>query len=149
MEQFEFRKKYEGREKVKTIEEFEKLLTDVKADSRDYGAIVEACSVMMNASFNLLNPGITGFQAGCLMWMLVEKYGMYGKDSMLQIQDYRNLLYPQYSDKFNTIPKSYWEKVQAQAKEHLADFKGADSVGRHMHSIANGEVPFGLKVSDD
>lgn len=149
MEQFEFRKKYEGREKVKTIEEFEKLLIDVKADSRDYGAIVEACSVMMNASFNLLNPGISGFQAGCLMWMMIKKYGMYGDDSMLSIRDFREIIYPQMGYKFRSIPKDFWQQAQDLAKKQLIDFKGSESVKKHMETVANGQIPFGLIVSDD
>ena len=150
MEQFEFRKKYEGRENVKSLAEFDKLLNEAKADSNDYGAIVEYCSLMMNATFKLIDPGITGFQAGCLMWMMVEKYGSYGPDAILEIRNWNNLAYPQYESNFTAVDKDTWERVQKFATKQIESFgeHGSGEVKTHMISVAEGRVPFGLKVID-
>lgn len=149
MEQFEFRKKYEGREKIKTIGQFEQLLEDVKKDSNDYGAIIEACATMMNASFNLLSPGLTGFQAGCLMWMMIIQYGSYGEGSNLQLINWNDLIYPQYADKFNSIDKDTWEQVQKYATDELEKWSGgSEEVKAHIITVAQGKLPFGLKIRE-
>lgn len=151
MEEMEFRKKYAGREEVTTIEEFSKLIQEAKADANDYGSIVVCSALVMNAAFNLLDPGITGFQAGCLMWEMVKKYGMYPEGAPLRIVDYTNLLYPQYANKFNSITPETWAWVQSEAKKKLEEANTENwhrDVIAHLKSVANGNVPFGLKVVD-
>jgi hypothetical protein len=157
MEELEFRKKYEGREKVKTIKEFAELLEEAEKDANDYGSIVACCSLMMNAAFSLVNSGpsggITGFQAGCLMWEMVQRYGMFGDKPILRITNYKDLLYPQYADKFGTISRDSWESVQTHAKAEYERLKDdqfcSPRVLAHMRAVADGEVPFGLRVVED
>lgn len=106
---------------------------------------------MMNAAFNLLDPGITGFQAGCLMWEMVKKYGMYPEGTPLRIVDFSNLLYPQYASKFNSITPETWSWAQSEAKKKLAEADAErwhPNVISHLRSVADGKVPFGLKVVD-
>lgn len=153
MEQTEFEKKYKGKENVKNIDEFASLLKQATADADDYGSIVMCCALMMNAAFHLVDNGpsggITGFQASCLMWEMVKKYGMYSDNVPLRLIDYSDLLYPQNEHKFNSLPKETWEWAVKEAKEKLQKEDvntWHPSVFYHIKDIAEGQVPFGLKV---
>lgn len=154
MEELDFRKKYEGKENISTMKEFQDLFDEALKDANDYGSIVVCCALMMNAAFNLVNRsssgGITGFQAGCLMWEMVKKYGTFSENAPLSIVDWNNLLYPQYSDQFVTISRATLERVQENAKKKLEQLKGDEFcspvVLAHLQSVAGGKAPFGLRV---
>lgn len=53
----------------------------------DYGTMIHAMRYGMKAAFRALNEeyGITGFQASCLMWMMIEEFGTFEKDATLRI----------------------------------------------------------------
>lgn len=68
--------------------------------------------------------GITGFQAGCIMWEFIRKWYFSSNKCGLKIVDYDNLLYPQKESSFDRVlSKDIWENVQNQAKELIADYE--------------------------
>ena len=140
--------------KVKTMEDFQALYKEVVEFKHDYGTIVHGCAVVMKAAFTLLNNsptgGITGFQSGCLSWMMVREFKMVGKGP-LSLIDYENLLYPQDSDKFEKIISSSTHKwLQESAAEKLKESPNAHpSVLHHWKSIVDGVVPFGFTVREE
>ncbi len=121
----------------------------------DYGTIIHAMAAAMNAAMSAVNKsasgGITGFQASCLGWMMIQKLFMVSEGEPLRLVHYENMLYPQYEDKFaKTISKETWEYLQKKANEFLNDKPtgAAPSVTAHMESIRNGSVPFGYTVEE-
>lgn len=120
----------------------------------DYGTIVHAISACALATIYAANKTpdarITGFQAGFVMWDIVEQ--MHFKDNKcgLKIINYDNMLYPQYEERFEkTIEFTIWEQLQKEAKNLLETEKGAECVRAHWQSIVNGVVPFGYKVEEE
>lgn len=132
---------------------FEKV---VNGHKHDYNTIVYAMTACMLAAMSAVNKsdqgGITGFQADCCMWRVMEvAFNVHGPCRLLR---YENALFPQYESHFEkTISKSAWEWVQQIAKTNLETGKNDGTVvnwhpdvKRHMHRVAMGIVPFGLKV---
>ena len=126
----------------------------------DYGTIVHACAAAALAACRTVDRdpdsgGITGFQAGCVMWSFVEHW-LHTKGPM-KLMQYRNMLYPQYETSFaKTITKDTWKWLQAEAKKELIEFPQGEGPGGdyrntirdHLQSIAEGEPPFGYRVVD-
>lgn len=123
----------------------------------DYGTVchaISACAIAAASAADTMDGacgGITGFQAGFIMWDFIKHWLYEGNKTGLKIIDWDNMLYPQYEYKFDkTISKSLWEKIQEQAKESLKNAPNAvESVVEHWQSIVDGKVPFGYKVIDD
>lgn len=123
----------------------------------DYGTIVHAISACALAATNAANEsehgGITGFQAGFVMWDFIRQWMYSSNKCGLRIIDYDNMLYPQYEYKFSNkeIPQSIWESLQKQAEELLKTEKdnAHEKVIEHWQSIIDGNVPFGYKVKND
>lgn len=92
--------------------------------------------------------GITGFQAGCVMWDFIRDWSYPHNKCGLKIVDYDDMLYPQYDYKFQkTISLDTYEALQKTAKENLEDTKYAHvNVVKHWQSIADGNIPFGYIV---
>lgn len=129
------------------------LMTDYQ---HDYGtichAIAAAALAATYAADNSPQGGITGFQAGFIMWDFIKQW-MYPTNTCgLKIVDYDNMLYPQYERHFDkTIPSHTWELLQAQAKELLKTeaHDAHNEVYKHWQSIANGQVPFGYIIEEN
>lgn len=125
----------------------------------DYGTIcyaISAAAVAMASGADHepgARGGITGFQAGCVMWGFVRHWNYSHNKTGLRIVDFDNMLYPQYEYKFQkTISKEVWESLQEEAKNLLADadpYYTAADVFAHWKSIVNGEVPFGYTVVEE
>lgn len=136
---------------VETVEKFIRHL--IENYEHDYGTIVHACFAAMLAGFSAMDKsaqgGITGFQAGCLMWECVEEFGMMDTDCGAAIVCVSDLLYPQYDYKRGRISASAWEKLQAKAAKQVAENSREHvhaAVFERWESIARGEVPCGLVV---
>ena len=149
---------YEEAKKVTpaTIGEFVRHLTEDYV--HDYGTICYAVAAAAVAAAHAVDHsptgGITGFQAGAIMWEFIDKWGAMDKGPKRMVC-YENMLYPQYEDKFDkTISKETWEYLQKKAKEHLAE-NGAlrqltsSVVVQHWESIAKGIIPFGYRVASE
>jgi hypothetical protein len=117
----------------------------------DYGTICHAMSAAMCAAMSAVNEhpqgGITGFQASCVMWEVLEN--AFHVKAPCSLVDYKNMLYPQYADRFTSISQDTFDWLKKEATKCITD--GATmhpDVRTHMQSIADGAVPFGLSVRD-
>ncbi|MDE1139930.1 MAG: hypothetical protein PW999_09805 [Paraburkholderia tropica] len=137
--------------KHQTLESLPEFMRHLSEDfGHDYGTICHAiAAAAVGAAWALEKTpkgGITGFQAGAVMWSFIQNW--MSMDGPLRLVDYNNLLYPQYADKFNTISQDTWDAIQAKARKNLEERSGAsDAVVSHWQFIADGHVPFGLRVA--
>lgn len=124
----EFQAKEELQVKRREIgEDFDKLvefLKDVRDNyNYDYGTAPRAIAQASVATAWYLASvfGITGFQAGFVMWDFIRDWQYRNNECGLKIIDYDNMLYPQYEYKFTekTISKRQWEALQKQAQKEL------------------------------
>lgn len=129
-----------------TIEELpnfiDRLLNEYK---HDYGIICHAMAACAIATLCAMNKqeGITSFQAGAVMWQFIRHWmSIEGPMKLLQ---YRNLLYPQYENDFNTIDKETLTWLREQAAKKLADEPDAP-VKDYWQQIVNGYIPAGLTM---
>jgi len=133
-----------------TLPEFIRHL--IEDYEHDYGTIVHAMVAGMLATARAIDHsdqgGITGFQASCIMWEFLEKWGLV--EFPIRLLEINNMLYPQYKDAFTTIPQSVWENLQAKAKQGLFTDgdRVAENVKKHWESIVAGRVPFGYRVKE-
>ena len=135
----------------------------------DYGTVTHAVAACMTATLHACDHmpqgGITGFQASFVMWQVME-HAFHIKPPH-RLQDMRNLLYPQFENRFTTITEGDAEFIQAVAKKELAAIGDGlsaaetDAVRRlagvttarkvveHWRKIAKGWIPFGLRVAEE
>lgn len=125
----------------------------VKNYSHDYDTICHAIAAAALAAARTVDKsgegGITGFQAGCVMWSFIQEWTQ--KSQPLRLLDYENLLYPQYEDSFKTIKKDTWEWLQKEAKRKIlenesSELGATEKVLAHWQSIVDGKIPFGLSL---
>ena len=139
-----------------TLESLPDFINHVMNDYvHDYGTVVHAVAACAIAAAWAANKadgargGITGFQAGFVMWDFVLQWQFKNNKSGLRILDFDKLLYPQYSERFEKVidPKK-WEKLQEMARTNLEEKGACDEVREHWTSIVNGKVPFGFQVKE-
>ncbi len=142
----------------KNIKTFEELTAFLKNVEENYGyGYGEAPRAMAQAALAVAwylssKFGITGFQAGFVMWDFITGWNRTGNECGLKLVDYDEMLYPQYDYKFEKTISSYaWNNLQKVAKKRLdeADNYVHPRVLEHWQSIADGKVPFGYVVCDD
>lgn len=145
-------------QKLETLLEFmNHILNDY---CHSYGTIchaISACALAAAwAAGSSDQAGITGFQAGAVMWDFVLQWAYRNNKTSLRIIDYDKMLYLQYKGYFEdrTISQTTWKALQNQAKRLLNEIdtgeeSAADSVIAHWKSILNGTVPFGYKIKND
>ena len=136
-----------------TLPEFmKKLATEY---SHDYGTICHAIVAAAVGAAWAMNKsecgGITGFQAGAIMWGFIRQWNYSSNKLGLKLVDYDNLLFPQYEDKFrNKISAEHWERVREEAKNKLKENDNAHpNVIAHWQSIAEGNLPFDFVLGED
>jgi len=146
---------YAEARKVRTIWQFVRFHDRLmNAYSHDYGTVVHAVAAISLAGACLANSnryqgGITGFQAGAVMWQWLEGWGT-GPRRHGRMLDYDNMLYPQYEHQFRTITPAVWTALQKEAERLLADAPRAnEQVRAHWRSIIEGKVPFGYTVKEN
>lgn len=144
--------------KKQTFETLPEFVRHVMNDyAHDYGTVCHAVSACAVAAAWAANKepqgGITGFQAGFVMWDFVKQWSYPNNKTGLRILNYDDMLYPQYDYKFEkTITPDTWKALQEQAKKELAEEKGYTvhpNVISHWQSIVDGVVPYGFVVEDD
>lgn len=145
---------YEQAAKVKNLEELIQFVDHILGDYyHDYGTMVRAISAMIQATawMGANSLGITGFQAGCVMWDFIHHWMYSDNKAGLKLLNYDNMLYPQYKHIFEkTISKDVWEELQKEASRKLETNDYAhERVIEHWRSIVNGIVPFGYEVKDE
>lgn len=120
----------------------------------DYGTAchaVSACAIAA-AWAAAEKEGITGFQAGFVMWDFIRNWTKTHNECGLKLIDFDDMLYPQNKDQFEkrTISLNNWKRIQAKAKEKLEESPDANpDVVQHWRSIVDGHVPFGYSVLDE
>lgn len=153
---------YEISNNISTIRELVKFIKFLNKTPLDYGSIVYAQCAVMLATQRVMNSGkhdgITVFQAGFIGWEMVKKFMRVG-DCGLSIIDWREMLYPQYKERFEkTISSDIFKRLQEKAKEIITKADSGEDmnecslhpeVRKHMESIVNGEVPFGYTIKDE
>lgn len=160
-EEMHIEKEWLEQAKKQTLETLPDFMNHIMNDYiHDYGTIchaVSACAIAAAwAADSTENGGITGFQAGFVMWNFVKQWSYSSNKCGLAIIDYDKMLFPQYKDEFtkNTISLETWEALQERAKELLAEKENgiipvSDCVYKHWKQIANGVVPFGYTVKEE
>jgi hypothetical protein len=111
-------------------------------------AVMRAAFVAM--SYEARVP-LTQVQTDALGWMLVRDFFIVGPNDPLRLVNYAELLNPECADTFTAIPPTTWERVRENARAMLthpilAQFAG-EELRAHWQSVAEGNVPFGLRVA--
>lgn len=155
MTEAECRKLWQEEAKQQTLESLPAFLKKLSEFQHDYGTICVALGAAAVAAAWAVergpSGGITGFQAGAVMWEMIEGWGAMGEGPKRLVQ-YSDMLYPQYNDKFQkVITKDVWKWLQERAKEELEKTNNPDamvssSVRQHWQYIVDGAVPFGYTV---
>ena len=122
--------------------------------NHDYGTAchaVAACAIAAAwAACCDRDSGLSGFQAGFVMWDFIRNWTKTGNKCGLRLVDYDDMLYPQYEGKFEKIiDKITWARIQEEARKNLESDAGCESVRQHWRNIVNGEVPFGYQVVEE
>ncbi len=132
---------------MKDLEHFIKCLTEDYI--HDYGTICHAMSIGSIATMWAMDHsnagGITGFQAGCIMWENIKNWMTEYKDVPLKLVNYRDMLYPQYERKYQKVLSDdtfKWLKEQATKNLEDKSFAHPDVIA-HWETVAAGNVPFG------
>lgn len=134
------------------VESVDGFIAELGAIHHDYGTIVHAMAAAAIAACWKMDRtpagGITGFQAGCVMWQFILRWG--SVDAPARILDFTKMLYPQHADQFAcTLARSSWETIQSKARTLVERPVLHPEVREHMERIVAGEVPFGWTVRDD
>lgn len=140
--------------KVKTSDELKAFADHILNDyEHDYGTACHAVSAcaLAGAWLGCEKEGLSGFQAGFVMWDFIRNWTYTANKCGLKIVDYDDMLYPQYEERFDkTIRKDHWEEIQQEARRKLKDEHGAHpAVIAHWQSIAEGVVPFWYRIVED
>lgn len=154
----EFVVKEELEKKRGQIKDFDDLIAFLRDVEENYGegygvqprAMAQACLAV--AYYLSGKFGITGFQAGGVMWEFILGWNRKNNKTGLKLVDYDNMLYPQYEHEFEkTISLDTWRAIQNAAEEELKNVENHyyvhPSVIAHWMSIVEGKVPFGYKIT--
>lgn len=122
--------------------------------SHDYGTTCHALAAGACATAwamnNHANGGITGFQAGAVMWEFIKGWNMSDNKCGMRLIDYDNLCYPQYIYKFqgSSISKHTFKAVQNRCREFYEkhDNYTHPDVLRHWQDIIEGNMPEGITI---
>jgi len=120
----------------------------------DYGTICHAIVAGAVATAKAIDRsdqgGITGFQAGCIMWGFLEHFNhIKAPARLLKFED---MLYPQNEDKFTVISEENWLWLRNRASCLLFENKEdqvSPRVWSHWEQIRDEVIPFGYKVKRD
>ena len=142
--------------KDQTLESLQGFINHIINDyEHDYGTICHAMSACSIATMWAINKtdqgGITGFQAGAIMWEFIKHWNYTDNKTGMKMVNYDDMLYPKYDYKFQkTITESIWKSIQDVANNRLKENKTAHpKVIAHWKSIVNGKIPFGYKIVKD
>ena len=136
-------------------EDFDKLvefLKDVRDNyNYDYGVAPRAIAQasVATAWYFAYVFGITGFQAGFVMWDFIRDWQYRDNECGLKIVDYDLMLYPQYEYKFTekTISEWQWEALQEKAQKEIDRIN--ETVETYNRSQAKGMEDFINKEGRD
>lgn len=153
-EEMHLEKEWFAEAKKQTLRTLPKFLRKLAKYNHDYGTICHALSAGAVGATYALNRskhgGITGFQAGFVMWGFIRQWYKNQNKTGMRLVDYDNMLYPQYEKNFDKIiDPEHWEALQKEAKTQLETETNAHpAVIEHWQKIVNGEIPFGYRVEE-
>ena len=141
------------RKNIKSLDDLMNYIQNIRDNYNiGYGTAPRAIAqATLATSYYLADVfGITGFQAGFVMWDFIEDWYFRGNKCGLEIVNYDDMLYPQYNHKFQkTISKDTFEALQKGAENNLEEGGYAHpNVIKHWKSIVDGNVPFGYIIED-
>lgn len=156
-------KEFEAKELLekerKNINTFDELVSFIKKIKENYNngygtsprAIAQAA--LATAWYLSKEFGITGFQAGFVMWDFIFGWRYSDNKCGIKIVNFDDMLYPQYEYKFTnkTLSEDTFRALQKEARNKLkeeGDF-AHKRVVQHWEAIASGGVPFGYDIGDD
>lgn len=159
-EEMRLEKEWFEEARKQTLETLPKFIDHVMNDyEHDYGTVCHAISACAIAAAWAANAsemgGITGFQAGFVMWDFIRQWSYPNNKTSLKIVNYDDILYPQYGYKFEkTLTKRTWEGIQEEAARRLKEkeergYPVHPDVKAHWEGIVAGQVPFGFTVTED
>ncbi len=125
MTEKEMRDKYYPQAKEQTLETLPAFLDELMSHDHEYGSICCALAAGAVGAANALNShkqgGITGFQAGAVMWEFIRAWNHSSNKCGMSITDYDHMLYAQYEDNFTekTVSRSMFESLQKEASAKL------------------------------
>lgn len=128
-----------------TLPEF---VAKVLSHQHDYNTCVWGTAAIATAAAWAADDklGLTGFQAGGVMWEFMQEWNGVKAPARLLTGD--DLLYPQYAYKFRTIPADWLEWAKSEAEKRLAEKSGAHpSVRQHWRDLSRGKLPDGVSVA--
>ncbi len=133
---------------IETLGDFVKMLANDY--EHDFGTIVHAMAAAVGATLSAINNsdqgGITGFQASCLMWEILEKE--FHVEFPSRLVRFEHMLFPQYEYEFKAIPYDIWVWLRERAGHLLETAPDLhDSVKAHMKEIKDGKVPYGFRIA--
>ncbi len=132
MTEQEFREKYYDNASKQTLKTLPKFIEQMFSENLYYGSICCAVAASALAAAWAANrhpkAGITGFQAGAVMWEFIQQWQYKSNKTGLKIIDFDNMLYSQYEENFQkTISESVFESLQKEAKKLLDETKASRS----------------------
>ena len=145
-----------------TLETLPKFINHLMNDyEHDYGTCVKAVTAAMIGTFATFNKqeGFTGFQVGFIPWMMMDEF--WGESKVgRRVIDFDKMLYPQYDFMYEkTITPKTFARLKEVAQKKIEEAAEAlangdenyvcNNVYRHWKSIAEGNIPFGYKISDE
>ena len=135
---------------LETLPAFIKKLTEDY--EHDYGTICHAIAAAAIGAAQAVQHspqgGITGFQAGAVMWEIIKGWGVFGEGPK-RMTEFEHLLYPQYEHQFRSITPDTAKWIKKQAQKRLQDTEVASPrVMEHWNKVAEGWIPFGLKIEE-
>lgn len=145
----------ERAKKIQNSEEL-KIFVDELTNNygHDYGTICHAVAAAAIGAAHAVNRsnqgGITGFQAGAVMWEMIRGWGIFG-EGPLQIVEWNHLLYPQYDYQMpRTISKNALEQLIDMAQKKLAESTQhtIEPVLERWEMIAAGKLPAGMEIRE-
>lgn len=142
--------------KQQTMATLPAFMEKLSKHQHDYSSICYALAAAATGAATALDRGpsggITGFQAGAVMWEFMSSWN--GIKGPAKLVKFENAIYPQYAEEFAgmTIEYETFEHIKKLAKERAVEIEKGDhavgSVYYHMKSIAEGNAPFGMRVKD-
>jgi hypothetical protein len=152
MTEAEARAAWIARAREMTLAELPTFLAEMAEHPHDYGTICIAIAAAALGAAHAMNRsergGITGFQASFVAWEFLGAWHRWPEDSAgHRLVDFDDLLYPQYAERFRSIPRATFDRVRTKALALLrSNVSAVDTVRRHWDRLAKGEVPFGLRI---
>lgn len=148
-------KEWMAEAKNQTMETLPEFLRKLTGDyEHDYGTICHAiAAAAVGAAWAVEKTpqgGITGFQAGAIMWEMIRGWGVFG-DGPKRMLSYGDMLFPQYRHKFTNISPETAKWLQEEAKKKLSEksHPAHPDVVKHWEFVAGGGIPFGYRISDE